>query len=116
MNLEKHQIAELSDIESFDPSQYPHSTVLLQLENENDDRLANYLNSFSNFEVVKVGYNDHYGYLVKKYSQVTQRWRAEPQFNRFFRFSKRWDSLSKSTRREIRSSTKFHKEIKMRRF
>eukprot|EP00081_Caenorhabditis_elegans_P013897 NP_493041.1 ABC Transporter family [Caenorhabditis elegans] len=42
----------LSDIESFDPSQYPHSTVLLQLENENDDRLANYLNSFSNFEVV----------------------------------------------------------------
>lgn len=58
-------------MESLDLSQYPESTILVQVEDEKDNRLMEYLNNFPNLYKIKVDYNADVDRLVRKYSMVS---------------------------------------------
>ncbi|ULU13227.1 hypothetical protein L3Y34_016018 [Caenorhabditis briggsae] len=54
-------------IESLDLSEFPQSTVILQME-ESDKRILDYLHKFSNLNVMEVSYDLDINEVVKKYA------------------------------------------------
>ncbi|CAO4362439.1 unnamed protein product [Caenorhabditis nigoni] len=54
-------------IESLDLSEFPQSTVILQME-ESDKRMLDYLHKFSNLNVMEVSYDLDINEVVKKYA------------------------------------------------
>ncbi|KAF1770159.1 hypothetical protein GCK72_001977 [Caenorhabditis remanei] len=63
---------QMISVESLDLSEFPSSTVVVQMEDNTENRLLDYLHTFPNLNLMEVDYYESVEDVVKKYSNAFQ--------------------------------------------